>query len=170
MQLREYISKIIQECLNEDLNDRYILLQYSDGYNEDFDENGIDEYEAADMAERIAKNGGVTILRDKDLSGVLVDSKIPKVIGGIWVSNSSDKFSFDIAIDSSYQNMGLSDILIKAAIGEYNAQKEMYDEVGEDFKMEVDVINPKLAQILKSKYGFHVVGEISQNRVLMSID
>jgi len=40
----------------------------------------------------------------------------------------------------------------------------------EYFKMEVDVINPKLAQILKNKYGFYVVSELSQNRVLMSVD
>jgi ribosomal protein S18 acetylase RimI-like enzyme len=174
MQLREIIKTSIRKYLNEQkmLNDNsYILLSYNEDFdNEDFDEYGIDEYEASDRVLEIAKNGGVTILRDKNLSGILIDNKIKRVIGGIWISDSSDKFSFDIAIDNSYQNMGLSEILIKSAIEEYRIQKDMYDDMGEDFKMEVDVINPKLAQILKNKYGFYVVGELSQNRVLMSVN
>lgn len=175
-EIREQIDRVKnwKQFLNEqqilkENNSRYILLSY-DEYNEDFEEYGIDEYDAADRALEIAKDGGVTILRDKRLSGILIDTKLPRVIGAIWVSDSSDKFSFDIAIDSSYQNMGLSDLLIKDAISEYKTQKDMYDDRGEDFKMEVDVINPKLAQILKNKYGFYVVGELSQNRVLMSVD
>jgi ribosomal protein S18 acetylase RimI-like enzyme len=158
------IRKIVRDIVEESV-DRYVLVPYYE--DSDFDEYGIDEYEAADRAEEIAKNGGVTILRGQELSALLIDSKFSKVIGGLWVSNNSDKFSFDIAIDSGYQNMGLSSKLIQAAIGEYEHQKEMY---GDDFRMEVDVINPKLAQILEKKYGFHVVANITQDRVLMSID
>lgn len=168
MDLIRLIENTVKDVLKENKN-RYILLPY-DEYNEDFEEYGIDEYEAADKALEIAKDGGVTILRDKRLSGILVDIKIKRIIGAIWVSDNNEKFSFDIVIDSSYQNMGLSNILIRSAIDEYKSQKEIYDDMGEDFKMEVDVINPKLAQILKNKYGFYVVGELSQNRVLMSID
>ena len=40
----------------------------------------------------------------------------------------------------------------------------------DDLKMEVDVINPKLAQILQSKYGFHKVGDLGPDRVLMSLN
>lgn len=168
MDLIRLIENTVKDVLKENKN-RYILLPY-DEYNEDFEEYGIDEYEAADKALEIAKDGGVTILRDKRLSGILIDIKAKRVIGAIWVSDDNEKFSFDIAIDSSYQNMGLSSILIENAIDEYKTQKEIYDDMGEDFKMEVDVINPKLAQILKNKYGFYVVGELSQNRVLMSFD
>lgn len=174
---KKYIKTYLRKYLNENLilkensgNDRYVLLPYSDDYNEDFEEYGIDEYEAADRVLEIAKNGGVNILRDKRLSGILLDKKLSKVIGAIWVSDDNEKFSFDIAIDSSYQNMGLSNILIEEAITEYKIQKEMYDDMGKDFKMEVDVINPKLAQILKNKYGFYVAGELSQDRVLMTLD
>jgi len=60
--------------------------------------------------------------------------------------------------------------LLDAAIEEFSAQKDMYDEMGDDFKMEVDVINPKLAKILEKHYGFHIVAHMSQNRVLMSIN
>lgn len=172
--LNKKIEKIIEstlfEYLNENSNDRYILLPYDEEYNEELEEYGIDEYEAADRAHEIAKNGGVTILSNKRLSGILIDSKNSRIIGGIWVSDDNEKFSFDIAIDSSYQNMGLGTILIDAAIDEYKSQKEVHNEMDHDFKMEVDVINPKLAEILKNKYNFHVVGELSQNRVLMSMD
>jgi len=159
-QIREIIKESIEESF-----DRYALVPYYDDV--DLEEYGIDEYEAYDRAHDIAKFGGVTILRGQELSALLVDSKSSKVIGGLWVSNDRDKFSFDIAIDSSYQNMGLSSKLIEAAISEYEQQKEIY---GDDFKMEVDVINPKLAKILQNKYGFYVVADIDQNRVLMSID
>lgn len=167
-----YLNTSFKEYLNESVNnsisDRYILLYY-DEYGEEFEEYDIDMYESADQAEEVAKNGGVTILSDKRLVGILFDIKLPRVIGGLWVSDDRHRFSFDIAIDSSYQNMGLSKILIEGALGEYEMQKDVYDEIGNDFQMEVDVINPKLAKILKSKYGFHVIGELSQNRVLMSL-
>lgn len=175
MNLKTIAENIIREYLNEqqifkENNDRFILLPYSDEYNEDFELYGIDEYDAYNKALEIAKNGGISILSDKRLSGILLDNKLLKVIGAIWVSDDNDTFSFDIAIDTAYQNMGLSDILIKDAIREYQSQKYMYDDMGEDFKMEVDVVNPKLAQILKNKYGFYVVDEISKDRVLMGMD
>lgn len=175
MEIRKFIATTIrgylneQVILNENTIDRFILLPY-DEYNEDFEEYGIDEYEASEKAYKIAKDGGVTILSDKSLYGMLFDTNDSEIIGGIWVSNSSETFSFDIAIDSSYQNKGLSHILIKSAIDEYSIQKDMYDDIGEEFKMEVDVINPKLAQTLKNKYGFYVTDQITQNRVLMGMD
>ena len=165
---QKQMKDFIKILLREQLNQRYKLLHY-DEYNDEFEDYGIDEYDAADEALKIAKNGGVNILSDKRLSGILIDTELPKVIGAIWVSDDSESFSFDIAIDSSYQNMGLSDILIKEAISEYKSQKDMYDDMEQDFKMEVDVINPKLAQILKNKYGFHVVAQLSPDRVLMTI-
>lgn len=163
MKIKDFIKNNILEAMS----DRVIFLPYNDEDN-DFESYGLDEYEVAEQAETVAKNVGVTILRDKRLSGILVDVEENKVIGGLWISDDSKKFSFDIAIDNGYQNMGLSNILIKNAISEYRFQKEAYKD-GE-FKMEVDVINPKLAQILKNKYGFHVVAEISPTRVLMSMD
>ena len=165
--LRKYIRKVLKENIDTFIGERYQLLNYSDDYNEDFEEYGLDEYEVSERALEIAKNGGVTILRNKNLNSVLFDLKEKKVIGALWVSQEHDKFSFDIALDSGYQNIGLSSNLIKAAISEYEMQKEIY---GDDLKMEVDVINPKLAQILQSKYGFHKVGDLGPDRVLMSLN
>ena len=60
--------------------------------------------------------GGVTILRDKELNGLLIDTNNNRVIGAILVTNDNENFSFDIAIDSGYQNMGLSHKLIQASL------------------------------------------------------
>ena len=160
--MKHLIKKLLREGL---LNEKYELVAYHDDV--DLSEFDIDEYEAADEAEKIAKDGGVTILRDKELNGLLIDTNNNKVIGAIWVTNDNETFSFDIAIDSGYQNMGLSHELIQAAIDEFNFRKDMY---GDEFKMEVDVINPKLAKILANKYGFYKVADISQDRILMSLD
>lgn len=164
------IRDIIRSVIRESADDRYQLIYYSDEYD-DLDDIGIDAYEAADIAGGIAKDGGVNILRNQELTSLLVDTNMPRVIGGLWVSHDNDKFSFDIAIDSGYQNMGLSKKLIDAAISEFEMQKDAFEDAneGEEFKMEVDVINPKLAKILQNKYGFYVVGQLSQDRVLMSI-
>ena len=158
--MKSFIKQLLREGL---LKESYDLVPYHDDV--DLSEYGIDEYEAYDEVHMIAKDGGVKILRDKELNSILIDNN--RVIGGLWVSNDSDSFSFDIAIDSSYQNMGLSHKLITAAIDEFNHQKEVY---GNDLKMEVDVINPKLASILTNKYGFYKTADIDQNRVLMSLN
>ena len=152
-------------------DNKYILLFWNDdGDNEEFEEYGIDPYDASNKALEIAKKGGVNILSDKNLLTILLDTELSTVIGAGWVSNDSDTFSFDIAIDSSYQNKGLSKKLIEAIIDEYKYQKSIYDDMNQDFKMEVDVINPKLAEILKTKYGFYVVETLGPDRVLMSIN
>jgi len=154
----------LHELYKKVLEESYDLVPYYDDI--DLSDYDIDEYEAYDEAHQIAKDGGVTILRDKDLSGILIDSSNRKVIGGLWIGITNDIFSFDIAIDSSYQNIGLSHKLIIGAIDEFNQNKDVYDNL----KMEVDVINPKLALILKNKYGFYKIADLSQNRVLMSVN
>ena len=162
--MKHLIKKLLREGL---LNEKYELVPYHDDVDLSEFDIDIDEYEAADEAEKIAKDGGVRITRHKELNGLLIDTNNNRVIGAIWFSNDNEKFSFDIAIDSGYQNMGLSHKLIQAAIDEFNYRK---DDAGDDFKMEVDVINPKLAKILANKYGFYKVADISQDRILMSLD
>lgn len=159
--MRDKLKILLREGL---LGEGYELLPYYDDV--DLSEYGIDEYEAADMAHEIAKDGGVKILSDKELNGILIDTQNSVVIGGLWVSNDTEKYSFDIALDSNYQNLGISSYLINAAIEEFNYQKDVY---GDELVMEVDVINPKLAEILTKKYGFTIVGHLGADRVLMTV-
>lgn len=122
-----------------------------------------------DKATQIANDGGIRILRGMKLSSVLLDTGNSEVIGGVWITDSTDTFSFDIAISKDYQNKGLSSILIRRAISEYREQEEVYKEMGNELKMEVDVINPKLERILKDRYGFYVTQKLGKDRVLMTI-
>jgi hypothetical protein len=146
----------------------------SQDYNEDDDyddeqESSIDVSQAENDAINIAKETGVNILRDKNLKGILYDTNEKIVVGALWTSDDSDAFSFDIAITPSYQKQGLSSKLITNAIEEYNYQKSMYDEMDQPFPMEVDVINPKLVDILKTKYGFKIIKNINDTRTLMTL-
>ena len=92
--MKHLIKKLLREGL---LNEKYELVAYHDDV--DLSEFDIDEYEAADEAEKIAKDGGVTILRDKELNGLLIDTNNNRVIGAIWFSNDNENFSFDIAMN-----------------------------------------------------------------------
>jgi GNAT superfamily N-acetyltransferase/DNA-directed RNA polymerase subunit RPC12/RpoP len=141
-----------------------------DYYDYDEQESSIDQYQAVDDALKIAKETGVNILKDKNIKGILYDTNEKIVVGALWTSDDSDAFSFDIAITPSYQNQGLSSELISNAIEEYDIQKSAYDDMGKPFPMEVDVINPKLAQILTKHYGFKTLKKIDDTRVLMTIN
>jgi hypothetical protein len=152
--------------LNEDLQSNVIFLPYSDDYNEDLEEYNIDEYDLGTQTLNIAKQNNLNILSDKNLKGFLFDTTNNQIVGALWTSDDNNSFSFDIAIDKQYQGLKLSHLLIKNAIEEYNTQS---DYGNFNLPMKVDVINPMLANILKTKYNFRVVKRISNDRVIMAI-
>jgi len=152
--------------LNEDLQSNVIFLPYSNDYNEELEDYNIDEYDVEPQTLDIAKQNNLNILRDKNLKGFLFDTTNNKIVGALWTSDDNNTFSFDIAIDKQYQGLKLSHILIQNAIDEYNVQS---DYGNFNLPMEVDVINPMLANILKTKYNFRVVKRITNDRVIMSI-
>ncbi len=168
--LKESKENVIYIPYDQDYGFDYQSFDESDEEPDEYDEESdIDEYEASNEAFKIAEETGVNILRDKNLKGILYDTQEKKVVGGLWTSDNSETYSFDIAITPGYQNQGLSSELIKNAIEEYKSQKDMYEEMGEPFGMEVDVINPKLVQILQNKYNFKIIKNINDTRTLMSI-
>jgi hypothetical protein len=152
--------------LNEDLQSNVIFLPYSDDYNEELEDYNIDEYDVEPQALNIAKQNNLNILSDKNLKGFLFDTTNNKIVGALWTSDDNNSFSFDIAIDKQYQGLKLSHLLIKNAIDEYNIQS---DYGNFNLPMKVDVINPMLANILKTKYNFRVVKRITNDRVIMAL-
>ena len=144
---------------------------FFDDYDpESFDEIGVDEYDAADAAHKIANSSGLNILSDKNLVGVLIDTDNKQTIGGLWISNNDRNFSFDIAIKKEYRNKGISHKLIVNAIQEYNYQNDVHQEMyDEPLPMLVDVVNPIMVKTLEKHYGFKVTKSIDTNRVLMSL-
>jgi len=155
--------------LNENSASKYQYVVY-DEYNDVFEDLGIDSYEAYDDALQIAKEGGVNILSNKELVGILIQTELLEVVGGLWVSYDNDSFSFDIAISKKHQGKGLSHRLIKAAMSEYNIQNDTYQDMhdGKALPMQVDVINPLLAATLEKHYGFTVYSQVGPDRVIMT--
>jgi ribosomal protein S18 acetylase RimI-like enzyme len=142
------------------------------------DEEGFfDEFEELDInlddAYKIAQEGNVNILSNKNLSGVLFDDDNNEVVGGLWTTDDPEEaFSFDIAVAKKYRGQGLAHKLIGAALDLYNDQNYVYKDINdtdEDLPIELDVVNPMIVKTLKNKYGFRVVDKITNDRVLMSL-
>jgi len=123
-------------------------------------EDDIDIYNISDVALRIAKENGVNILRGKELKSVVLDEN-DNVLGGLWTEISGDEFSFDIAIDKSYQGMGIGERLVREAFSEFNLQN--YDD---ELRYVVDVTNPVMEKILL-KYGFVVDKKIIGHTIMI---
>jgi hypothetical protein len=155
-------NNIIKKAIFEQLQSN--ITYYN--FNEDFDDRDFDQEDAETQAQNIAKKSNMNILRNQNLKVVLFDSLTKKIVGALWTSDNNYYFSFDIAIDKDYQGLKLSHILIKNAIKEYNI---LTDYGNYNIPMEVDVINPMLANILKTKYNFRVIKRISSDRVIMAL-
>lgn len=160
------IQIISEELLN--VNYKYIPIDFEYG-SEDLEEIGLDIYEVAEQSDLIAKESNLNILRDKELSGLIIDLSTNEVAGALWITTDNDEISFDIAVSNKHRNKRLSYILIDNAMSEYNTRNDMYqDYQGEELPMKIDVINPILAKTLKNKYGFKIVNKITDNIVIMS--
>ena len=170
--MKKVIKKLLRENLIFENKNKYVLFPISyDDYNEEIEDSNLDIDELIDRVHKIANENGVNILSDKRLSNILVDVENGTAIGGVWVSDNNMSFSFDIALDKNYQNLRLSHLLIDAALEEYEMQNDtVLDMSNKKLSMDIDVINPKLADILKRKYGFRVKKRISNDRVIMSLN
>jgi len=111
----------------------------------------------------LAKNCGLNISSSKDLLYVFFDSRGEKVVGALF-AGISDTYSFDVMIDRSYENIGLATKLVKVAIEHY---KEFNDS-HPDLTMEIDCINPIMANILRKKFGFEDGPILGPDRIIMT--
>lgn len=116
----------------------------------------------SNMAYNLAKDRGIYISNSKDLLYVSYDTNIEKVVGALFRSYGTT-YSFDIVVDSSYERAGIATNLVKIAISDYNEFKQ-HDR---KLKMEIDCINPIMADILRRKFGFKDGGSSSTERITM---
>lgn len=135
-------------------------FEYGD---EEFEEMGLDMYDVANDAHKLAKESNIGILSDKELRGVLIDDSNNEVAGAVWITNDSESFSFDVVVSPKYRRQGLSRQLIDFALEEHQNLEMM----GRDIPIEVDVVNPMMAKILKG-YGFEVETQLGADRVIMT--
>jgi len=113
-------------------------------------ETELDPYDASDKADKIAKDTGVGILRNKEIKSVATDSE-GEVVGGLWTEVDGDSFSFDVAIDEKSQGQGVGEKLVNEAFQEF----EFNADGNEELKYNIEVTNPSMEKLL-SKYGFVV--------------
>lgn len=113
-------------------------------YADELDSKQIDD------AYKMAKKYDIGVLSDKEIYTVAIANN--EVVGALWTSWLSGEFSCDIVVREDYQRRGIGRRLTDIAIQTYNEDKEAY---GEDAIMRIDVINPKMEQLLLSK-GFKV--------------
>ena len=133
--------------------------------SDDEEEDGLplDKSTITNNAYDLANNCGVAILSDKNLYYIFFDTKFNRLIAALFTSIDSDKYSFDIVVDRSYENMGLGTKLVSIAIEDYNSAKDAIPELS----MEIDCINPIMAKLLKNKFGFEEGPTVGPNRIIM---
>lgn len=132
-------------------------------YNEDvYDDEDVPE-DLNDKAYKLAYNRGIRISSNKSLLYALYDINMEKVIGAVF-RDSIGKYSFDIVVDSSYERTGIATKLVQIAQDDY----EMCKEYDEDLEMEIDCINPVMADILRRKFGFKDGAILGPDRIIMT--
>lgn len=132
-------------------------------YNEDVYEDEDVPEDLNDKAYKLAHNRGIRISSSKDLLYALYDVYMKKVIGAVF-RNSIGKYSFDIVVDSGYERTGIATKLVQIAQDDY----EMCKEYDEDLEMEIDCINPIMADILRRKFGFKDGAILGPDRIIMT--
>lgn len=124
------------------------FLEYYNGkiyiYSDDIDSDD------ADMAYKMAKKHGISVLSDKDLYAIIKMND--EVAAALWTTWNYEEYSFDIVVNNKYQGIGLAKELVDIVINNFNQDKEAF---GDEAIIRADVINPKMEKILLSK-GFEV--------------
>ena len=112
---------------------------------------GDDQYDLADQAEKLSRASTINILRDKELSMVLVDDSTNEVVGGLWTSFDGSEYSFDVIVADKYKGTGLGHRLISAGMDDYNNYA-----MDMDVDLNLHVTNPFLPKVLSSRYKLKV--------------
>jgi hypothetical protein len=128
------------------------------------EENNLDYYDdIIPQIDNIQSTKEINILRGKEIASIIIDILQHKVAGVLWTEIDGNSFSFDIIINKEFRGKNLSHSLIDRAIENYNNIK---DDYGKKFSIVLDVVNPKMKGLLKTKYNFKVVKEIDGHIIM----
>jgi GNAT superfamily N-acetyltransferase len=112
---------------------------------EDLDDLGLDPW-------AFARDNGVNILANKDFRAAYTVAD--KLVAVLFDASDSDGYEFDIAVTARWRRRGLGAKLTDYALSIY---EETSDAYGEDYTLNLDVINPA-AEAMLAKRGLVVVG------------
>ena len=104
----------------------------------------------------ITKERNLKIHYGKELLYYIMDDE--DIVGVLFISDNVDDFSWDVAVSKDYDGEGIGKILITKAIEEYEELKTIY---GDDYLMKIEVVNPKMKDIMINKFGFKISETLS---------
>ena len=126
-----------------------------------YDEDGEIDYDVDEALRKIAKERDLGITGDREANSV-VRNEDGEVIGGTFVSNDGDNYSFDVVVSEAADGTGVGSKLLDDVI---EMPYELRD-MNPDATMQVDVVSPKMKEMLERR-GFEVKEEIGKDRWLM---
>ena len=121
-------------------------VEVNDIENDDFYDKVLQD------VSKLTKDGNISFGSHEPF-GVLLDGD--KVIGATW-AKTDGQFSFHMVVDPNYQRQGLSKKLFDQAFNKYQSLKSSR---GEDYKLNLNVVNPVLVSFLEREYGLHVINK-----------
>ncbi len=142
------------------------VIPYDAENMDDPEELGYNPDVAYEQAMKIAKDNGINILSNKDLKGVTLDNE-GNVIGAFFESVDNEEYSFDVVIDKRYQGMGYGKEMVRYELDQYEYYKDAY---GDKLKLNLDVVNPNMRDLLKKHFGFKDVQQTDADRFSMTMD
>lgn len=125
-----------------------------------FDEDGDIDLDYADAADKIAKDRGLGITRDRDLQYVaIIDDE---VVGAGWVAFDGENYEFDVAVARGYDRQGIGKALVQDLI----ADRDFACEGNPDATMLVPVTSPAMCRLLETQ-GFVITDVPAKGFVTM---
>ena len=122
-----------------------------------------DNHDHVGQAWDIAKNSGINILSDKDLSNVALHGN--KVVGATFASVDQPEgaYSWDTVVHPKYQGQGVGSKLLDAGASDFHWMAEGADTPHYD----LDIVNPGMVKPLQ-KRGFQIHEQIGPDRYRMT--
>jgi len=142
----------------------YISFSEDEGISyESLEDLELEDYEddILKQIDEIESKSGIHLTRDRYINQILFDINNKKVAGILYLSSDTDKFTFDVIVAKEYQNKGIAKMLIEDALEIYEYDNELYNN-----RIEVDAVNPIMANILKNKFNFKVKEKLPNREIL----
>lgn len=152
----------VGESKMENELDEEVLL-YSDEEYDDENDSGLTNYEIYDQAIKIARDNNIRIDNSKELSGYIIEDN--EVVGALFEYVNNEIYSFDIVISKMMQRRGYGKELVQYGMQQYEVYKEAY---GDDLKLDIDVVNPYMKDLLLKHFDFRIIQKIGDDRFRMA--
>jgi len=116
------------------------------------------EYDYYDDLNRMERESGIRILRDKEVSILALQNG--KVVGALYTTTHPYEFSFDVIVDKAARGQGIGAKLIDFALSEYS---QIAADQGTELR--VDVVNPWVEKYLLKK-GLRVLQKVGGHTIM----